>query len=235
MILEIDDIEIDVRKKSIKNMHLYVQPPTGRVEVSVPDSVGDEAIQLFIRSNLGWVKRKREQFEKQLRQTERQYISGETMYVFGSQYFLEVIENDANKQSLTLDGQKAILSVKKNATIKTKEKIVQEWYRNLLKEEIERILPKWEKITKLKCDSWQIKKMHTKWGSCNKETKKLWFNLQLAKKTLPCLEYVILHELIHLKEPHHNNKFIALMDLYMPLWSEIRNDLNEQILDPWEL
>lgn len=235
MIIKIDDIEVTVRKKPIKNMHLYVQPPNGQVEISVPDYVNNDAIKLFIRSNLGWVKRKKKEFENQPRQTERQYISGETMYVLGCQYFLDVIENDTKKQSLTLEGRKAILLVKKDATIRTKEKIVQEWYRTILRKEIERVLPKWEKITNLKCTSWQIKKMNTKWGSCNPKTKKLWFNLQLAKKTLPCLDYIILHELIHLIEPHHNKKFIALMDLYMPTWQEIRDDLNMQILDPWKL
>ena len=133
-----------------------------------------------------------------------------------------------------LSGGKAILTVRKESTAQQREKFVREWYRELLKAEITRLLPKWEKVTGLKATGWQTKYMTTRWGTCNIKTGKIWLNLQLAKKTPECLEYIILHELIHLVEKTHNEKFISLMDKYMPMWREVKTTLNGQILDYME-
>jgi len=228
--MKINEIEIKVTKKAIKNMHLYVKPPDGHVEVSAPFGISDETIKMFVITKIGWIKRQKEKFDKQPRQTKREYISGEALYVWGIQYYLLV--NYSNKgNSLILNGDKAILTVRKESTLKQKEKYVKEWYRSLLKKEIERVLPKWEKKTGLHPESWQTKNMTTRWGTCNVKTKKIWLNLQLAKKTPDCLEYVILHELAHLKEEKHNDRFISIMNEYMPNWREIRKKMNNQILD----
>ena len=198
MLLNISGIPIEVCKKNIKNMHLYVKPPKGSVTVSAPLSMSDEAIERFVRTKISWIKKQVSKFDNQLRQSEREYISGETLYVWGKQYYLKT--EHSNKNSLVLSGDKAILTVRKESTAEQRENFIREWYRKLLKSEITRLLPKWEKVTGLKAAGWQTKYMTTRWGTCNIKTGKIWLNLQLAKKTPECLEYIILHELVHLTE-----------------------------------
>jgi predicted metal-dependent hydrolase len=230
--LVISGISIAVSKKNIKNMHLYVKPPNGRVTVSAPHTMSNEAIERFVRTKVSWIKKQINKFDRQPRQSEREYVSGETLYVWGKQYYLQT--EFGNKNSILLSGDKAVLTVNKESAALQRKKFVREWYRQQLKVEIMRLLPKWEKITGLKCSSWQTKYMTTRWGSCNAETRKIWLNLQLAKKTPECLEYVILHELVHLVVKKHDEKFISLMDNYMPMWREVRFTLNEQTLDYME-
>lgn len=230
MHMVVNGIEVSVTKKAIKNMHLYVKPPNGHVEVSAPVNLSDENIELFIRTKIGWIRRQQEKFEKQLRQTAREYVSGEALYVWGRQYYL-LVNFSSKGNSLFLDSDRAILTVREGSTIVQREKYVTEWYRGILKAEVERVLPKWEQITGIYPDGWQTKNMTTRWGTCNVKTRKIWLNLQLAKKTPECLEYVIVHELMHLVEKSHNQKFVSLMDKYLPNWREIRKSLNGQILD----
>lgn len=230
MHIEISGIKIEVQKKNIKNLHLVVAPPDGKVRVSAPMHLSDESITMFVRTKLGWIKKQQEKFNSQPRQTEREYVSGETLYVFGQQYFLRV-EYSYKGNSLVLSGKNAILTVRKESTAKQRRAYVNEWYRALLKEKIEIYLPKWEQIAGLYCDSWQTKYMTTRWGTCNTSAKKIWFNLQLAKKPVECLEYVILHELAHLKVRNHGKDFVAILDQYMPYWRETRKLLNELKLD----
>jgi predicted metal-dependent hydrolase len=226
----ISGIPVEVCKKKIKNMHLYVKPPNGKVTVSAPLNMSDETIERFVRTRAAWIKRQVEKFEMQPRQSEREYISGETLYVWGKQYFLR-IEYGTGRNSLSLSGDKAILTVRETSSAGQRDNFVREWYRNILKKEIERVLPEWEERTGLVCNSWQTKYMNTRWGTCNIKKRKIWLNLQLAKKTPECLEYVILHELLHFVEEYHNDVFISLMDKYMPYWREIKKALNGQILD----
>jgi len=230
--LNISGISIEVCKKNIKNMHLYVKPPNGKVTVSVPLNVSDETIERFARTKVSWIKKQIGKFDSQSRQSEREYVSGETLYVWGKQYYLQT--EHGNKNSLTLSGDKAILTVRKESTPEQRENYVREWYRALLKSEVARVLPKWEQITGLHPEGWQTKYMATRWGTCNPATRKIWLNLQLAKKTPECLEYIILHELIHLIERHHNERFVSLMDKYMPMWREVKVTLNGQTLDYME-
>lgn len=226
----VSGIPVEVTKKNIKNIHLSVMPPDGMVRVSAPKFISDESIEMFVRTKLGWIKKQQAKFENQPRQSERQYVSGETLYLWGKQYFLQV--DYSNKEySLVLDGDKAFLTVRRESTIKQRENFVNEWYREHLKKEIFQLLPKWENATGLKCSSWQTKYMTTRWGTCNTQTKKIWLNLQLAKKPIECLEYVILHELAHTKVRNHGADFIAIMDKHMPCWREIKKKLNGSILD----
>ncbi|EPR08131.1 M48 family metallopeptidase [Ruminiclostridium papyrosolvens] len=232
MALNISGIPIEVCKKSIKNMHLYVKPPNGNVTVSAPLSMSDEAIERFVRTKVSWIKRQVEKFDSQPRQSPREYISGETLYVWGKQYYLRT--EYGNKNSLVLSGDKAILTVRKESTALQRETFIREWYRGLLKAEINALLPKCEKTTGLKATSWQTKYMTSRWGTCNTQSGKIWLNLQLAKKTPQCLEYVIIHELVHLVEKNHNERFVSLMDKFMPMWREIKATLNGQTLDYME-
>ena len=230
MQIVISNIPVEVVRKNIKNMHLSVLPPDGRVCVSAPTQLTDEAITMFVRTKLGWIKKQQEKFQQQPRQSERQYVSGETLYVWGKQYFLQV-EYSYKGNVLTLSGDKAILTVRKESSPTQRESFVNEWYRNLLKQEVAKYLPKWEKTTGLYCSSWQSKYMTTKWGTCNPTSKKIWLNLQLAKKPIECLEYVILHELAHLKVHNHGPEFTAILDQYMPYWREHKRRLNDSTLD----
>lgn len=233
MHIEISGIKIEIQKKNIKNLHLVVVPPDGKVRVSAPMHLSDESITMFVRTKLGWIKKQQEKFKKQPRQSEREYVSGETLYVFGRQYFLRV-DYSYKGNSLVLEGNEAILTVRKESTSKQREAFVNEWYRNLLKEKIKIYLPKWEKTTGLYCDSWQTKYMTTRWGTCNTTTRKIWLNLQLAKKPIECLEYVILHELAHLKIRNHSKDFVEILDQYMPFWRETKKLLNDLKLDYME-
>jgi predicted metal-dependent hydrolase len=230
MQIEVSGIPVEIVRKSIKNLHLAVLPPDGAVRVSAPLSLSDDSIRLFVRTRLGWIRKQKEKFAHQPRQTERQFVSGETLYVWGKQYFLQV-EYSYKGNRLELSGEKAMLTVRKESTAKQREAFVNEWYRDKLKTEIERLLPVWENQTGLHCTSWQTKYMTTMWGTCNAKTGKMWFNLQMAKKPLECLEYVILHELTHLKYNNHGMEFVAFMDAHMPYWREIRKLLNDSTLD----
>ncbi|WP_461255250.1 M48 family metallopeptidase [Treponema sp. R80B11-R83G3] len=229
MLLVISGIPVDISKKSIKNMHLYVKPPNGDVTVSAPLSMSNEEIELFVHTKISWIKKQIKKFNTQLRQSKREYVSGETLYVWGKQYYLQI--ESGGRNSLELSGDKAIFTVRKNSDTAQREKFIREWYRKQLKGEIERLLPKWEKITGLKCNSWQIKYMTSRWGSCKPIARKISLNLQLAKKTPECLEYIILHELVHILEKHHNERFYSFIKKYMPKWKEIKSSLNRQTLD----
>lgn len=233
MRLVVSGIPIEVQKKNIKNMHLQVKPPDGHVVISAPLSMNDKAIEMYARTNLGWVKKQIEKFQEQPRSAKRQYVSGETMYIWGKQYFLTFIA-DAQKNGFEIVGNKAYLRMREDSSVRQRESYVREQYRIMLKREIERLLPKWEQITGLYCKSWQTKYMVTRWGTCNTDKKRLWFNLQLIQKPVECLEYVILHELIHLRERTHNEVFTAYMDLYMQNWHEIRKQLNDSMLDYYD-
>lgn len=213
-------------------MHLYVKPPNGNVVVSAPLTMSDEAIERFVRTKLSWIRKQVAKFDNQPRQSEREYVSGETLFVWGKQHYLQT--EYGNKNSLVLSGDRAVLTVRKESTTEQRANFIREWYRELLKAEIARLLPKWEKTTGLNATGWQTKYMTTRWGSCNIKTGKIWLNLQLAKKTPECLEYVILHELVHLVEKTHNERFVSLMDKYMPMWREVKTTLNGQTLDYME-
>lgn len=213
-------------------MHLYVKSPNGNVTVSAPHSMSDVAIERFVRTKISWIKKQIANFDNQSRQSEREYVSGETLYVWGKQYYLQT--EYGNKNTLSLFGIKATLTVRKESTAEQRENFLREWYRKCLKEEIAKQLPKWEAKTGLKASGWQTKYMTTRWGTCNTKTGKIWLNLQLAKKTPECLEYILLHELVHLIEKSHNERFISLMDKYMPMWREIKTTLNGQTLDYME-
>ena len=232
MQIKVNDIAININKKAIKNLHLYVKPPEGRVEVSAPLEMSTQAIELFVRVNLTWIKHQIIKYEGQERATKRQYVTGETIYIWGKQYFLEFIPSSRN--SFTISGNKIILSMRDASSVKSRELYVREELRKVLIDQVNQLLPKWIEKTGFIPKDWQTKYMISKWGTCNPQTKKIWLNLQLVYKPIPCLEYVILHELVHLKVKNHNEDFIFFMDKYMTNWREIRNELNTLRLDYME-
>lgn len=224
-ILEIDGIPVEIQRKKIKNLHLYVLPPDGRVRLSVPLGFTNEKAAAFVREKKDWILQTQKKLKELPHRPEPQYTSGETLYLFGRPYRL-IVESGTGKPSVRSEGDTVILTAKPDCTAGQREACLNEWYRGLLKEEISLRLPAWERKTGLFCDTWHIKNMKTRWGTCNPKERRVWLNLQLARKPEECLEYVILHELAHLKIPGHGRDFEAFLDRYMPDWREIRARLN---------
>lgn len=225
----ISDINIEVQKKNIKNMHLSVLPPDGKVRISVPVNAKDETIRLFAISKIGWIKKQIDRFQNQPRQTEREFVSGESHYVWGRRYRMEIRHNHRN--NVEIKGNKLILTVREFSTTQQREKIMTEWYRKQLKEKLLELVEKWEEIIGVKAETVRVKNMLTRWGTCNTKDKRIWINLQLAKKPIECLEYVIVHELVHLLEKSHNSVFVDYMDKFLPDWRVTKDLLNGFIMD----
>lgn len=232
MNITVSGINVQVNKKKIKNMHLYVKPPKGLVVVSAPLLVSRKSIENFVRLNIGWIKKQQQKFENQPRMTERRYISGETYYIWGKQYFL-VFQN-SSRNHFKIEGNSIFLGMKEGSTTEQRKKYVRERFREILNGQLDRLVPKWEEITGLNCDSYKTKYMLTRWGTCNSKARRIWINLQMVEKPLECLEYVILHELIHLKVPKHGKDFVAMLDKYMSNWKDIKNLLNNSPLDSYQ-
>jgi predicted metal-dependent hydrolase len=225
--IEISDFTIDVVRKNIKNMHLAVYPPTGRIRIAAPLNIDDDAVKLFAISKLAWIKRNQRNFKQQDRQSARSYIQRESHYFQGRRYLLRVTEHDAPpfveiKSKTYID-----LYIRPETTIAKRNEIMNEWYRTELKKQIPEIIKTWETKLDLEIDDWQVKLMKTKWGSCNIEKRKIWLNLELAKKPIYCLEYIIVHEMLHLLERHHNDIFLNYMNTYLPKWKQIKSELNK--------
>jgi predicted metal-dependent hydrolase len=231
--LIIGNIEIAIIKKNIKNMYIRVLPPDGAVQITAPYGSNEETIRMFAVSRISWIKKQKKNFENQARQTKRQYATGESYYVWGKRYRLDVQYSNIRNEVKILGG-KLILQVRKESTPAQRENVLNEWYREQLKQEIPGVLEKCEHIVGISCTEWQVKNMRTKWGTCNIEKRRIWLNLQLAKKTPECLAYVITHELVHLLERKHNDQFKQYMDQFFPNWRAVKGTLNQQMLDYME-
>lgn len=224
--LSISNLTIDIVRKDIKNMHLAVYPPNGRIRLSAPENVDSEMMRLFAISKIGWIKKHIKNFEVQPRETPREYISGESHYFKGKRYMLYVVERKGFNK-VELKGTKSIiLHIRPNTSKEVRAHLLKEWYRTEMKKQIPDLISKWENIIGVKANDWAIKQMRTKWGTCNIEAKRIWLNLELSKKPVICLEYIIVHELVHLLERNHNDKFISYMNQFMPKWRMYREELN---------
>ena len=234
--IDVNGLAVDVVRKDIKNLHLAVYPPTGRVRVAAPLLVDDEAVRLAVISRLAWIKRQQTKFNEQERQSPREYVSGESHYFQGRRYRLNLIEQPG-KQQLVLRNHKFMdLYVRPGSSLAQRQRLVAAWYRVHLKATLALLIPKWEAIIGVQVSAWGVKQMKTKWGACNIEARRIWLNLELAKKSPLCLEYIIVHELVHLLERHHNDRFRALMNQFLPGWQLIRDELNREPLahEDWE-
>lgn len=226
--IKVNDMMIDIVRKDIKNMHLAVYPPTGRLRVAVPERVTDDAIRLFVISKLGWIKRNQRNFLSQERQSERQFTERESHYFQGKRYLLTIAETDKKQQVIIKNKTYLQLEVKPNSTAEQKSRVMNDWYRTELKKTAQPLIEKWVNQIGVQLNEWQIKSMKTKWGTCNIEAKRIWLNLELAKKSITCLEYIIVHELIHLLERHHNDRFLDLLNYHLPNWKQLKKELNNQ-------
>ncbi|GAB3515877.1 M48 family metallopeptidase [Emticicia fontis] len=220
------DISIDVVRKNIKHMHLAVYPPTGRVRIAAPMRINDEGVKLFAISKLSWIKKNQRNFVAQDRQTPRQFKERESHYFQGKRYLLRITEQDTPSKVVIKTKTYIDLYIRPNSTTEQRQDIINEWYRAELKKLIQPIIDKWQSRIGVTVNDWQVKQMKTKWGTCNIEQKRIWINLELAKKPVICLEYIVVHELIHLLERYHNDRFLALIDSFLPQWKFYREELN---------
>lgn len=228
--LQVGNIEALVIHKPIKNLHLSVLPPLGKVRVSAPIAMKDDAIRILLATRLLWIKRQQEKFKTQERQTPREYVSGESHYYWGKRYRLEVIYND-KPSGVTLKGKdKIILSVRPNSDRAKREQVMMDWYRKELRGIANGLIEHWQKTINVRVKEWGIKRMKTRWGTCNQKAGRIWLNLELAKKPEHCLDFIIAHEMTHLLERGHNNRFKAHMDKFIPRWRQYKEELNQSIL-----
>jgi len=233
--MHLGSITVDVVQKDIKNIHLSVYPPTGRVRISAPSRMGLDTIRVFAISKLGWIKKQQAKLNKQEREAPREYLNRESHYYQGKRYLLKVIEKDAAPK-VVLRHSSIELQIRPDSGIEKMEAILDNWYRERLKETIPELIAKWEKKIQVQVNEFGIKKMKTRWGTCNREAKRIWLNLELAKKPGECLEYIVVHEMVHLMERKHNDRFISLMAEFMPKWRLYKEVLNRSPLrhENWE-
>ncbi len=223
--IDLGHITADVELKDIKNIHLSVYPPIGRVRIAAPTRMDLETIRMFAISKLGWIKQQQTKFRNQKREAPKTYVSRESHYFLGKRYLMQVKEAD-NKPIVTIKHDKLILQVRPSSTLETRQKLVQEFYRDELRSLALPIIALWERRLKVSVQDLGIRRMKTKWGTCNEEVGRIWLNLELAKKPIACIEYIVVHEMTHLLERNHNKRFVALMDKHMPGWREVREELN---------
>lgn len=225
--LVINDLTIDVVRKNIKNIHLAVYPPTGRVRIAVPMTTPEDAIRLFAIAKIGWIRRHQRTFNAQERITSRTYKHRESHYFRGRRYLLNIIDTNAAPKVVLRSRTYIDLHLKPDAPVRERQDIMTRWYRTELKKLIPMLIAKWEKILGVTVNEWQVRQMKTKWGSCNIAQKRIWLNLELAKKPDVCLEYILVHEMVHLLERHHNDRFRYYMDSYLPNWGQLKAELNK--------
>jgi predicted metal-dependent hydrolase len=223
--LQLGGISVDVLLKDIKNVHLSVHPPTGRVRISAPSRMSLDLIRVFAISKLDWIKEQQKKLRAQERETPREYLDRESHYVWGKRYLLSVTERD-QAPTVELKHSRMILTARAGMDEATKDSTVAQWYRNQIRTVVPELIAKWEPILAVRVNRFFVQQMKTKWGSCNTRAHTIRLNTELAKKPKECLEYVVVHEMVHLLESTHNARFVALMDQFMPRWQIFRQRLN---------
>lgn len=225
--IQVSGISIEIVRKDIKNLHVGVYPPHGRVRVAAPLRLSDEAVRLAVVTRIGWIRRQQRSFEQQDRQSRREMVNGESHYVFGRRYRLAVVER-AVKSAVRIRSNRTLqLAVRPESDREQRERVLNEWYRSLLRERIPGLISFWEQRVGVHVREWGIRKMKTRWGTCNQGARRIWFNLELAKKPETCLEFIVVHELVHILERHHNDLFRSHMDRLLPSWKRVRDELNQ--------
>ncbi|MFE9307351.1 M48 family metallopeptidase [Streptomyces sp. NPDC006706] len=224
--LTIRGIDVEVIYKNIKNLHIGVYPPLGRVRVAAPHRLDNEQVRLAVIQRLPWIKEQREQLRSAARQSTREMVTGESHYVWGVRRRMKVVERPG-RAHFELDGERLLLYVPVGTTAERRRELLDRWYREQLRHVIPDLIAKWEPILNVTVPQWNIKRMKTKWGSCNRESGRIWFNVELAKKSQGCLEYIVVHEMTHYLERNHGERFIKLMEGVMPNWRSLRDQLND--------
>ena len=232
--IQLGDIVIAVSRKTVKNVHLSVHPPDGRVTLVAPAGTRLEVARAYAISKLGWIRDQQAKLLEQARETPRRYVERESHYLWGRRYLLSVIEKET-KPGVTLDHRRITLTVRPGSTVAKREEVMQEWHRGLLHEALPGLIRKWEAKLDVKVSRYFLQRMKTKWGACNHRAGNIRLNTELVKKPKDLMEYVVVHEMLHLIEPTHNGRFVALLEQHYPTWREARVELNELPLaaEPW--
>lgn len=223
--LQLGDLTVDVVRKDIKNVHLSVHPPTGRVTIAAPLRHSLDTLRVFAISKLAWIRQQQKKLNEQERETPREYLNRESHYLWGKRYLLRVIEHDA-PPAVELGHSRIVLRVRPGSGPAKLQAVLEDWYRGQVRDAVPGFFAKWEPLLGVKAARFGVRRMKTKWGSCNPGARTILLNTDLAKKPRECLEYLVVHELVHLLEPTHNARFVALMEQFMPKWQSHRADLN---------
>jgi predicted metal-dependent hydrolase len=221
----IKDIPIELEQKRIKNMYLRILPPDGRIHISAPIRMSEEEIQRFVNGKLSWIKLQQTKVQQCQTHKELQYEEGEQIPIWGECYSL-VIRETTKREHIEVIGDEVLMFVKNNSTKEQREKLMKLWYKNALEAELPFLFVRWERVISVASSGFRIRDMKTRWGTCNIRTKNICLNLQIAKKSPKCLEYVVVHELVHLLEKSHNHVFKGYMDQFLPEWRNIKRELN---------
>ena len=223
--IRLGGITVDVVRKDIKNIHLSVYPPAGRVRISAPSRMDLDTIRIFAVSKLDWIKHQQQKLQEQEREPQREYLDRESHFVWGKRYLLKVTEVEA-APSVELKHDQIWLRVRPSSDRSKRQAVLEDWYRQELKQAVPPLVKKWEPLLGVKVEQFFVRRMKTKWGSCNHTTGTIRLNTELAKKPRECLEYIVVHEMVHLLEPTHNARFVRLMDQFFPQWQAHRDELN---------
>ena len=229
-IISISDISAEIEWKDIKNVHLTIYPPNARIHVSAPLAMTEEAVRLFLITKQSWIRKQVSLVLDQNRQTPREYVSGENHYFKGHRYRLKVVYYNAPPKVEIQDNEYIVLFVREGTTVERRAEILREWYRFEFKSILPVLIAKWEETLGVKVNKWEVKQMKTLWGSCNHRTHNVIFNLELIKKPLHCIEYIVVHELLHIKVRLHNEEYTSLLNRYFPNWKQLKDELNEFIV-----
>lgn len=225
MQITVGGVTIDVVLKDIKNVHLSVHPPTGRVTIAAPAHMSLDTVRLFAIAKVDWIRQQQVKLSQQERETPREFLSRESHYVWGERYLMKVLEVDA-PPAIELKHSCMVFQIRPGMDNEKKKELLDGWYRELVRDAIQPLLATWEERIGVHASGVTVRRMKTKWGSCNPVSKSILLNTDLAKKPRECLEYIVVHELVHLLEPTHNERFIKLMDDQMPKWKSHRQLLN---------
>ncbi len=229
--IQLGEVSIAVTRKAVKNVHLSVHPPMGHVTLVTPTSTRLEVARAYAISKLAWIRNQQAKLMAQSRETPRQYVERETHMLWGRRYLLSVVEVDA-RPAVTWDHRRITLSVRPGSTVEKREAVMDEWHRALLHQAVPSLVKKWEPVLGVKVSGYFLQRMKTKWGGCNHRAGNIRLNTELAKKPKDLLEYVVVHEMAHLIEPRHSERFVTLLDQHYPTWREARAELNELPLAP---
>ena len=223
--LNLGGLTVDVALKNIKNVHLSVHPPTGKVRISAPERMKLDTIRVFAISKLDWIRRQQAALRAQEREAPRDFVERESHYVWGKRYLLTVDEREA-PPTIELTHNRLVLGIRPETGTARRDELVEEWYRAQIRAAVPQLLVRWQPLLGVELERFFVQRMKTKWGSCNHQARTVRLNTELAKKPVECLEYIVVHELVHLLEPTHNARFVALMDRFMPRWTHHRRVLN---------
>ncbi len=227
----IDGIEMEVIQKPVKHLRLTVYPSEGQVKITAPFSANSETIRLFVTSKLAWIRKHQSQWKHRDRGVISEYMTGENHYYAGQCYTLNLVDSpDGFEQIKLLNESTLELQVSPGSSVAVRERIMRAWYRQQMISHVRPLIPKWEAVIGVKVKEFRIKQMKTRWGSCNIKARRIWLSLELMKRSMCCLEYVLVHEMVHLLERYHNARFYALMDQFMPQWRSYRTLLNQPLL-----